>query len=62
MILVSGGSGVMGAQVVRGLLEAGHAVRALVLPDDPLNTRLDNLTCDVWEGDITRPETLKGAF
>ncbi len=62
MILVSGGSGVVGARVVAGLLDAGHAVRALVLPGDPLNERLDGLACAVHEGDITRAESLAGAF
>lgn len=62
MILVSGGSGVMGARVVAGLLEAGHEVRALVLPGDPLNRKLDALDCEVHEGDITRPDSLAGAF
>jgi len=62
VILVSGGSGVMGARVVQGLLRTGHPVRALVLTGDPLISRLDNVDCEIWEGDITRPDTLQGAF
>lgn len=62
MILVSGAAGNMGSRLVRGLLEGGHRVRALVLPDDPLVSRLEGLDCQVFEGDITDSESLVGAF
>ena len=35
MILVSGGTGVMGARLVRGLAELGWKTRVLTLPNDP---------------------------
>ena len=60
MIFVTGAAGVMGLRLVRGLLAQGRRVRALVLPGDPLVGRLERLPCEVVEGDITRPETLRG--
>jgi nucleoside-diphosphate-sugar epimerase len=62
MILVSGAAGNMGSRLVRGLVERGHEVRALVLPDDPLVSRLEGVDCQVFEGDITDSESLVGAF
>jgi len=52
----------MGSRLVRGLLGKGHKVRALVLPDDPLVSRLEGVDCQVFEGDITDYESLVGAF
>ncbi|HEY2902080.1 MAG TPA: NAD-dependent epimerase/dehydratase family protein [Polyangia bacterium] len=61
LALVTGAAGVMGARLVRGLLDAGWAVRALVLPGDPLRTRLTGLGCDLREGDVSDRESLRGA-
>ena len=52
----------MGARLVRGLVEQGHRVRALVLADDPLVSRLEGVSCQVFEGDITDSESWVGAF
>ena len=52
----------MGSRLVKGLLEKGHKVRALVLPDDPLVSRLEDVDCQVFEGDITDYDSLVGAF
>jgi NADH dehydrogenase len=52
----------MGARLVRGLVEKGHRVRALVLPGDALVSRLEGVDCQVFEGDITDSESLLGAF
>lgn len=48
----------MGRRLVRGLLEAGHAVRVLDRP----GTRLDGLDVDLRHGDVTDPATLRGVF
>lgn len=52
----------MGSRLVRGLVAKGHKVRALVLPDDPLVSRLEETNCQVFEGDITDYDSLVGAF
>lgn len=59
-VLVTGGSGFIGAHVVRVLLDRQHAVRCLVRA----GSRLDNLAglpVEVAEGDLVRPGTLPAA-
>jgi nucleoside-diphosphate-sugar epimerase len=62
VILVTGGAGVLGARLVRGLAGAGHAVRALTLPDDPNAARLADTGCEVVFGDVADARSLDGAF
>jgi NADH dehydrogenase len=63
LVLVTGAAGEIGSRLVRGLAERGNRVRALLLPDDPYASRLDGIDhVERWTGDITRPETLEGAF
>ena len=62
MILVSGGTGVMGSRLVRSLVESGHRVRALTLPDDPYVARLAGLDCEIVYADIADAGTLDGVF
>lgn len=59
-VLVTGAAGVMGARLVERLRREGHPVRALVLPGDPLRTRIEPLGCEVWEGDVSNAATLHG--
>lgn len=61
-VLVSGASGAVGARLVKGLVERGFDVRALVLPGDPFLSRLDGVGCEIVRGDITRPISLAGMF
>lgn len=62
MILVTGGAGVMGSRLVRGLVEAGNRVRVLTLPKDPFVSRLDGLDCEIVFGDVSDADSLKGVF
>lgn len=61
-ILVSGGTGVMGSRLVKGLVAAGHKTRILTLPDDPFVSRLKDVDCEIVYGDISEKESLKGIF
>jgi uncharacterized protein YbjT (DUF2867 family) len=60
MILVTGATGNIGAQLVRALAEAGEGVRALIRRDSDRA----GLPADVEGviGDLNRPETLAGAL
>ena len=60
MILVTGGTGFVGGHVVRALLDAGKPVRCLVR-DPGRAGELEGLGSEVVEGDMTEPETLRGA-
>jgi NADH dehydrogenase len=61
LAFVTGAAGVMGVRLVRGLLDAGWRVRALVLPGDPLRERLAGTRCELREGDVTDLASLRGA-
>lgn len=62
MILVTGGAGVMGSRLVRGLTAQGHKVRVLTLPGDPCLKRLKGINCEVVHGDIADAASLDGIF
>jgi nucleoside-diphosphate-sugar epimerase len=61
MILVTGGLGVMGSTLVKGLVDRGFKVRVLD-NSDRFRSRLDGYDVDVRIGEITKPETLAGCF
>jgi uncharacterized protein YbjT (DUF2867 family) len=64
MILVTGGSGYVGNNLVRRLVEVGQPVRALVHNRAKAEARLSGLSdrIEIVEGDVTRPETLVPAM
>jgi dihydroflavonol-4-reductase len=55
--LVTGGTGFVGAHVVRALLQRGDAVRALVRADSP-RSNLEGLEVEIVEGDLCDEGTL----
>jgi nucleoside-diphosphate-sugar epimerase len=62
VVLITGATGTIGARLAKRLVDRGFAVRALILPGDPLAQRLDGLSCERIEGDITRAATLVAAL
>ncbi|HEY2733703.1 MAG TPA: NAD-dependent epimerase/dehydratase family protein, partial [Polyangiales bacterium] len=59
-VLVTGGAGVLGSRLVARLVDAGFGVRCLVMPNDPLRSRVERPGCEIWEGDLCDPDSLRG--
>lgn len=60
-VLVTGGSGFLGAWLIRRLLDDGHKVRCLVRPSSD-RSELEGLNCEFVFGDVTDLESLKKSF
>jgi len=58
---VTGGTGFVGAAVVRSALAAGHRVRVLVRPSSD-RRNLEGLGVEIHEGDLLDPPSLAGAL
>jgi NADH dehydrogenase len=62
VILVTGGTGFVGPRIVHAIRAAGKSVRALVRkPSSRAAQQLRSWGCELVEGDVTRPETLREA-
>jgi nucleoside-diphosphate-sugar epimerase len=64
-VLVTGGAGYVGAELVDELLEAGHEVRALDVllhAQDDVAARLDSLGVELIRGDIRDDDLRRGAL
>jgi NADH dehydrogenase len=62
VILVTGGTGFVGPRIVHAIRAAGKPVRALVRkPSSRAAQQLRSWGCELVEGDVTRPETLREA-
>jgi NADH dehydrogenase len=59
-VLVTGAAGVLGSRLVRRLASSGWQVRGLVMPGDPLRTRIEDVA-EIVEGDLGDPEALARA-
>lgn len=59
--LITGATGFIGSAVLRELIKAGHAVRALVRPDSD-RRNLAGLSVEIVKGDLTKPDSLKSAL
>lgn len=59
-VLVTGGSGHVGANLVHRLVDDGHEVRCLALPGSN-NRALDGVDVEIVEGDLRDPEAMRKA-
>lgn len=58
LVLVTGGAGVMGRRLCKGLAARGFRVRVLDRP----GTKVEGVPVDLRHGDVTDPSSLKGLF
>src|SRR5688500_5257557 len=52
LVLVTGATGRIGANLCRALLARGYRVRAVVLPGDPAVAKLEGLDVEIVETDL----------
>lgn len=59
-ILITGGTGAMGHELVAQLAKLGHSMHVLTLPGDPFAAKLDGTGAVIHYGDVSKPESLTG--
>jgi len=59
IVLVTGATGFIGNRLVRKLCASGYSVRAMVMDNDPLLSKLQGVNCEIVRADITEPATLR---
>lgn len=59
--LLTGGTGFIGAAVLRSLVKAGHKVRALARPNSDRHN-LNGIDCEIVSGDLLDPASLQRAL
>lgn len=60
MVLITGGTGVMGSALVKRLLAKGERVRVLTLPGDPQASRVEAMGAEIRYGDVSDESAMHG--
>ena len=61
LVLVTGATGRIGSHLTRALVQAGHTVRALVVPGDQRVARIKGSGVEVVSGRLESPESIATA-
>ena len=61
-VLVTGGTGLAGANLVKALVGRGYSVRALDLPDNSKLRKLEGLDVEIMEGNSLGPGVAEAAM
>jgi dihydroflavonol-4-reductase len=60
--IITGAAGFLGNNIIRQLADnPENEIRALLLPDEKTDS-LEGLNCDIFRGDVTKPESLNEIF
>ena len=58
-ILITGAAGFIGFHLTQALVEKGHQIRGLLMPQED-GRALEKLGVEIFRGNLTEPDTLKG--